>query len=88
MNNNDKQIAEMGKEDFMRFVRREILHITEQEQGEAHKLMAVFYGCYQLSNYFYIWDWIGATVLITAFVCGIGGFILLMFWLDRRSYGY
>ena len=42
-----------------------IQQITAQEQGEAHAMMAVFQGCYEYANYFFIWGWVGALILVT-----------------------
>ena len=53
-----------------------IQQITAQEQGEAHKLIEIFYSCYKLSNYFIVWGWIGGffiTVSVLFTVVGLGG---------------
>lgn len=36
-----------------------IQQITAQEQGEAWAMLDVFEGCYYMSNYPYLWGWIG-----------------------------
>ena len=39
-----------------------IQQITAQEQGEAHKMISVFYGCWLLQSHLLLWDWVGNTV--------------------------
>lgn len=77
-----KEIQQMDPKSFE--YNTAIQQITEQEQGEAHKLMAVFYGCYELSNYFYVWGWIGGVVMTLMVCCIVGGICLFGFWLDNR----
>ena len=51
-----------------------IQQITKQEQGQAHGILGVFDGCYNLENAPFIWCWIGALVTIFAlFVIVVGG---------------
>lgn len=56
-----------------------IQQITAQEQGEAHQLVAVLQGCFDLNNYFLVWNWVGTAVVIGAFVILMIGFFLC-FW--------
>ena len=52
-----------------------IEQITKQEQGEAHNLIGVIQGCYDLEKYPIVWGWIGALsviCLIIMLVIGIG----------------
>jgi len=39
-----------------------IQQITAQEQGEAHRMLGVFDGCWTLRNYWWMWDWKGLLV--------------------------
>ena len=55
-----------------------IQQITAQEQGEAHGLIRHIQGCYDLENYWYVWDWIGGVFTISAIVlCIVGGGVAL-----------
>ncbi len=47
-----------------------IQQITAQEQGEAHRMIGVFDGCFKLSQYPMAWDWI-CVVLTLASVGGL-----------------
>jgi len=79
-----KEIQQMDPRSFE--YNTAIQQITAQEQGEADRLMSVFYGCYELSNYFYIWGWIGALAVLSALVFIGGGTCLLIYYFDHRSY--
>lgn len=63
-----------------------IQQITAQEQGEAEKLMSVFYGCYTLSNYFYIWGWIGQILVTTDLIIFVSGLGFMVFYFDQSRY--
>ena len=54
-----------------------IQQITAQEQGEAHRMLAVFEKCYDRECYPIIWGWIGVVFTMTAVVIVIAGIVLL-----------
>jgi hypothetical protein len=51
-----------------------IQQITAQEQGEAQDLISIFTGCYDLNNYFSVWNWIGFIVTFFSIVLTLIGF--------------
>lgn len=58
-----------------------IQQITAQEQGEATAMLGVFTGCYCLSNYVLIWDWIGGClILFTVVLLFIGVLGAMVTW--------
>lgn len=59
-----------------------IQQITEQEQGESYKMMSVFYGCYELANYFYVWGWIDTILVLTFIISAVVGAFLIGYYLD------
>jgi len=61
-----------------------IQQITSQEQGEAHKLIATIQGCYDLNNYWYVWDWIGLIIGCTASIFLFVGAICWGVWIDNN----
>lgn len=60
-----------------------IQQITAQEQGEAHKMMNVFYGCYTLQNCWYIWDWYCGLLIAVGVVVAIAGLIFMFLGLNE-----
>ena len=54
-----------------------IQQITAQEQGEAHAMLAVFQGCYDLNSYFFVWDWVGGLIFCSEIVFVIFGWKIL-----------
>lgn len=54
-----------------------IQQITAQEQGEAYKLISIIQGCYDLKNYWYVWDWFGLIIIIFSFVLFFAGSVLI-----------
>jgi hypothetical protein len=54
-------IREMDESSFA--YQTAIQQITAQEQGEAHEMLSVFYGCYTLVNYWPAWGWLGGLVI-------------------------
>jgi len=54
-----------------------IQQITAQEQGEAHRMLAVFEGCYDRECYPLIWGWIGTVVTLTSALALIVGLTFL-----------
>lgn len=73
------QIQEMNPSSFE--YNTAIQQITAQEQGEAHAMMSVFKGCWELENYTIIWGWIGGLVFCGALI-GIvfGGGVYFVEW--------
>jgi hypothetical protein len=45
-----------------------IQQITEQEQGEANKMLDVFKGCWMLVHYPYLWSWICTLQVIMSII--------------------
>jgi hypothetical protein len=54
-----------------------IQQITAQEQGEAHEMLGVIYGCYERENYPMIWEWIGALNILGFILLGIFGLFII-----------
>ena len=54
-----------------------IQQITAQEQGEAHRMLSVFEGCYRRECYPIVWGWIGIVFTMIAVVTVIAGIVLL-----------
>lgn len=52
-----------------------IQQITAQEQGEANKLLKTIEGCWVKYHYWYIWNWIGLVIGISAFILFCAGLI-------------
>lgn len=53
-----------------------IQQITQQEQGEAGKMLSVFEGCWYREHYLRLWDWVFlANVLLTVLAIVISGVI-------------
>ena len=63
-----------------------IQQITAQEQGEAHKMLLVFEGCYDRENYPLIWGWIGIVFTMIAVVTVIAGIVLLALAYELGDY--
>lgn len=61
------QIEDMAPDSFQ--YNTAIQQITAQEQGEAHRLLSVIRGCYELKSYPVVWGWIGG--IICAIACGL-----------------
>lgn len=55
-----------------------IQQITAQEQGEANEMLKVFEGCFTLSNFPLIWDWIDFLVTSILIILITIGLILLL----------
>ena len=55
-----------------------IQQITSQEQGEAHSLISAIQGCYDLKNYWYVWDWIGLIVTLFSSLLALLGISLIV----------
>lgn len=69
------QIQDMNPESFQ--YNTAIQQITAQEQGEAHRMLAVFEGCYDRECYPIIWGWIGVVFTLSLVAAIIVGLILL-----------
>lgn len=54
-----------------------IQQITAQEQGEAHRMLAVFEGCYDRACYPIIWGWIGVILFTLSVVALFVGLMIL-----------
>ena len=52
-----------------------IQQITQQEQGEAHNMLDELSGVWWKKNYFFIWDWICGSIVISALILIIVGLI-------------
>lgn len=57
-----------------------IQQITAQEQGEAHAMLSVFRGCYDINNYLHVWDWVGLIVCLLGAGLIFIGFCLFDCW--------
>jgi len=57
-----------------------IQQITAQEQGEAGPMLSVFQGCYDLNNYFFIWNWVGGTLVISSLLLIIVFGLVRLMW--------
>jgi hypothetical protein len=75
------EIQEMDPQSFQ--YNTAIQQITGQEQGEAHRMMEVFKGCYDLRNYPAVWEWKAGLLFAFNFITVIiGGLMLLPCWFD------
>lgn len=45
--------------------------ITSQEHGEAGNMIGVIKGCYVLSNYVLVWNWIGGIFITAGLICSV-----------------
>lgn len=54
-----------------------IQQITAQEQGEAHQMIGVLQGCYNLKNYKMAWKWIQVTNVLLMLILLVIACILL-----------
>jgi flagellar basal body-associated protein FliL len=53
-----------------------IQQITAQEQGEAKNMLSIFKGVWYKANYWYLWNWILAVLVILLVVAGIADLIV------------
>lgn len=54
-----------------------IQQITAQEQGEAHRMLIIFYDCWLKQNHIMLWSWVaGISVMLFVLVTATG----LMMW--------
>ena len=54
-----------------------IQQITAQEQGEAHRMLSVFEGCYRRECYPIVWGWICTVTILLSVLAVIAGIVLL-----------
>lgn len=60
-----------------------IQQITAQEQGEAHAMLAVFQGCFELSSYLIVWGFVGGIIVTVAIILLLAG--LTMFFVEMTE---
>ena len=68
-------IREMDESSFA--YQTAIQQITAQEQGEAHEMLSIFFGCYTLENFWPAWDWLCALVVFGYVILCVIGFVIL-----------
>jgi uncharacterized membrane protein len=56
-----------------------IQQITDQEQGGASPMLSVFEGIWWKTNYFLLWDWVGAVFVV---ILEIGFIVGLVIWMQ------
>ena len=58
-----------------------IQQITQQEQGEASKMLDVFHGCFMLQNYMIAWGWVAGITVVSLIIIGSATlFCLIIGW--------
>ena len=71
-----KRLDEIQKMDITSFqYQTAIQQITQQEQGEAHKMLEVFEGIWWKKSYPFLWYWIAPLIIIASLFCIFSGII-------------
>lgn len=70
------QIKGMDESSFQ--YQQAITQITEQEQGQADKLLGTLNGCWMKANHYFLWNPLGGAAYIVLILLGIvvGGFLM------------
>lgn len=74
------RLEEVSLIDFKSFEYNQAIHqITAQEQGESNELIYDLRGAFLLgSNYWYVWDWIGISIIVFEITLFLGIIILIL----------
>lgn len=71
-----KRLDEIQKMNIASFeYQTAIQQITQQEQGEAHKLLEELSGVWWKKNYFFLWNWVCGSIVILALILIVAGLI-------------
>jgi len=73
------RLYEIQKMDILSFqYQSAIQQITEQEQGEAYKMLKVFYSIWYKENHFFLWEWIEIINWIFTVIIFVVGIIMIV----------